>query len=77
MDTLGALDRTLTALGLTNDDLVRASREQLTFKQVQKARKGKPITPNIQGKILRALKACVPEGHEGPELGSGRAESGA
>jgi hypothetical protein len=51
-------DRLLNDLQLTPQDLVRASKEQLTFKQVQKARAGKIITPNIQGKILRALNVC-------------------
>lgn len=56
---LTALDRVLTGRDLKNDDLVAASVEQLTHKQVQKARKGKPITLNIQGKIVRALNAVV------------------
>jgi hypothetical protein len=52
------LDAILIQLHLTNEDLVKASTEQLTFKQVQKARLGKAITSNIQGKIVRALNAC-------------------
>jgi hypothetical protein len=60
MDTPQPLDRILTGLDLTNAALAKASREQLTCKQVQKARKGKSITPNIQAKILRALNACSP-----------------
>jgi len=48
----------LIQLKLSNDDLVNASTEQLTFKQVQKARAGKKITSNIEGKIVRALNAC-------------------
>jgi hypothetical protein len=56
-----SLDKILVSLNLTNDDLVSASKEQLTFKQVHKARVGKKITPNIQGKVLRALNACVPD----------------
>jgi hypothetical protein len=62
MSTPQPLDRILTTLGLTGNDLVKASKEQLTFKQVQKARVGKSLTPNIQGKVLRALNACVAEG---------------
>ncbi len=50
----------MTKLGLSNADLVKASTEQLTFKMVQKARKGKPLTPNVQNKIIAALKALVP-----------------
>ncbi len=50
----------MTELGLSNADLVKASTEQLTFKMVQKARKGKLLTPNVQNKILAALKTLVP-----------------
>ena len=49
------LDTILDRLSLKNDDLVRASGEQLTHKQVQKARKGRSITPNIKSKIVKAL----------------------
>jgi len=49
------LDEIMEILLLKNDDLVKASSEQLTHKQVQKARKGKHITSNIKGKIVRAL----------------------
>lgn len=52
------LDGILKARGLHNEDLVKASALQLTFKQVQKARTGKPVTANIQQKILIALNAC-------------------
>lgn len=52
------IDSILKARGLTNEDLVKASTQQLTFKQVHKARAGRPVTPNIQDKILRALNAC-------------------
>lgn len=55
------LDGLMTRLGLTNADLVRASAEQLTFKMVQKGRKGRRLTPNVQGKILRAFLAVKPE----------------
>jgi hypothetical protein len=56
------LDRILNELGLSNADLVRASKEQLSFKVVQKARKGRKLTPNLQGKVLRALLAAHPAG---------------
>jgi hypothetical protein len=49
------LDEWMTKLGLVNADLVNASTEQLTFKMVQKGRKGRRLTPNVQAKILRAL----------------------
>jgi len=48
------LDEVLESCSLKNDDLVQASGEQLTHKQVQKARQGRRITPNIRGKIARA-----------------------
>lgn len=53
------LDDIMKKRGLKNDDLVAASTEQLTHKQVQKARLGRRVTPNIKGKILRALVACT------------------
>ena len=55
------LDAVMVRLNLSNADLVRVSGEQLSFKMVQKGRKGKPLSLNIQNKILRALKAACPE----------------
>ena len=55
------LDAILSSLSLKNDDLVKASSEQLTHKQVQKARKGRHITSNIKGKITRALNTVIKE----------------
>ena len=55
------LDTVMTALGLTNADLVKASTEQLSFKMVQKGRKGRRLTPNTQEKILTALLKAKPE----------------
>ena len=49
------LDEILNKCSLKNEDLVRASNEQLTHKQVQKGRQGKAITINIKRKIMRAL----------------------
>lgn len=60
------LDGLLPALGLENRDLVAASTEQLTHKQVQKARRGRYVTANIQRKILKALQAAA-AGKEGEE----------
>jgi hypothetical protein len=54
------LDAMMTRLGISNADLVRASVEQLSFKMVQKGRRGKHISVNIQNKILRAIKAVRP-----------------
>jgi len=54
------LDEILTRLGLINDDLTKASTEQLTHKMVHKGRKGRRLTLNAQSKILRALNAAKP-----------------
>lgn len=50
------LDALLGSLGYANSVLVEASTEQLTHKQVQKARKGRRVTSNIQKKILNAIR---------------------
>lgn len=51
------LDEVMASLSLKNDALVTASTEQLTHKQIQKARIGREVTGNIKGKIVRALNA--------------------
>lgn len=58
---LQPLDSLMTRLGLSNADLVKASTEQLSFKNVQKGRKGRRLSPKLQDKILRALVAARPE----------------
>ena len=58
------LDQILDRLELKNADLVSASTEQLTHKQVQKARKGRRITENIQAKIAKALNRIAEERFE-------------
>jgi hypothetical protein len=55
------LETLLVELKLSAQDLVKSSGEQLTFKQVKKARAGVRLTPNIQHKVLNALNACVGE----------------
>lgn len=55
------LDALLTRLELSNADLVRFSTQQLTHKMVQKGRKGRRVTPNVQKKILEALRAAKPD----------------
>ena len=55
------IDELMTRLGLTNADLVKASAQMLTFKMVQKARKGRRLTLNVQQKILNAIRAARPE----------------
>ena len=59
------LDAVMTRLHLSNADLVKASSEQLSFKMVQKGRRGKPLSVNIHNKILRALKSVRPDEHVG------------
>ncbi len=49
----------MTSQALSNVDLVKASTEQLAFKVIQKARKGRRVSPNLQQKILNALKVAV------------------
>ena len=51
------LDLLMTELGIANRELVGASTGQLTHKQVQKGRKGRKLTPNLQRKIANALNA--------------------
>ena len=50
--------RLLAELHLKHSDLVAASTEQLTHKMVARACKGRRLTPNAQGKVLRALNAA-------------------
>ncbi len=51
------LDAIMEELELKNHDLVAASTEGLTHKQVQKGRKGRRLTRNIQDKIVAALSS--------------------
>ena len=45
--------------GLKADDLVAASREQLTHKMVSRACKGRWLTENTRSKVLNALNAAA------------------
>ena len=54
------LDRILRERGVENHALVEASGEGLTHKVVQKGRKGRRLTPNSQGKIVRVLNRVSP-----------------
>jgi len=45
--------------GLVNEDLVNASTEQLTYKQVQRACKGRRLTLKMMQKILRAFNVAI------------------
>lgn len=60
------LDKIMEQQGLSNHDLVAASTEGLTHKQVNKGRKGRRLTRNIQDKIAVALSAACgrPVGRE-------------
>ncbi|MCE9613127.1 MAG: hypothetical protein K8T26_02555 [Lentisphaerae bacterium] len=49
----------LTKLELKPHALVAASTELITHKMVARACKGRRLTPNVQGKILRALNAAT------------------
>ncbi|MEM7699551.1 MAG: hypothetical protein AAF236_14225 [Verrucomicrobiota bacterium] len=53
------LDELMEQLGASNHDLVAASPEQLTHKQVQRARKGRQLTANMQKKVFRAFSAMA------------------
>ncbi len=53
------LARLLTELGLKSHDLVAASAEQITHKMVQRGCKGRRLTKNVQGKLLRALNTAT------------------
>ena len=49
---------------LTAKDLVAASTEGLTFKQVSRARRGRHLTPRMRAKLLRAFGAAAGEPFE-------------
>jgi len=53
------LNRLMAELGLKSHDLVAASTEQITHKMVQRGCKGRRLTKNIQGKLLRALNTAT------------------
>lgn len=53
------LDQVIEEKGLKNHDVVAASTEGLTHKQVKKGRAGRRLTRNIQDKIVVALSAAV------------------
>ena len=53
------LDKIMEDLELKNHDLVAASDAGLTHKQVQKGRKGRRLTRNLQDKIIAALSLAT------------------
>ena len=60
--------RIMAARGLTPRDLVARSTEQITFKMVARACKGRRLTPHIKAKILNALNACTGTTHTMEQL---------
>lgn len=62
------LARLLTELGLKPHDLVAASTEQITHKMVQRGCKGRRLTRNVQGKLLRALNTASGNTYALPDL---------
>ncbi|MCA9395717.1 MAG: hypothetical protein KC649_00990 [Candidatus Omnitrophica bacterium] len=60
---LQPLDALMNRLHIDNADVVAASKEQITFKMVQKGRKGRRLTLHVRMKILRALQS-IAAGHE-------------
>lgn len=53
------LDALMQLWGLDNHDLVTVSTEQLTHKQVQKARQGRQLTLKLMQKVARALNVAI------------------
>ncbi len=53
------LDAILTSWGLTNHDVVDISPEQITHKQVQKARTGRRLTLKMMMKMTRTVNYAV------------------
>lgn len=55
------IDALLTGWDVSNAQVVSASTKQLSHKMVQKARKGRRLTPHAQYKILAALNTLKPD----------------
>ena len=53
------LDAIMNRWGLTSHQMVESSPEQLTHKQVQRARKGRQLTLHMMQKLARALNEAV------------------
>lgn len=53
------LDAIMEEQGLKNHDLVAASTDGLTHKQVNKGRKGRRLTRNIQEKIVTSISVAT------------------
>ena len=53
------LDGMMDAWGITNNDVVDVSTEQLTYKQLQRARKGRRLTLKMMQKVNRAFNVTI------------------
>ena len=53
------LDAIMTTHELTNTDIVKSSPHQLSFKMINKARKGRRVSTKIQVKITEALNFAL------------------
>lgn len=53
------LDQLMNDWGLSNHELVEISTEQLTHKQVQRARKGRRLTLKMMMKVTRAFNVAI------------------
>lgn len=60
--------RIMLALGLKPNDLVTASRVQMTHKMVTRACKGRWLTPNTRKIVLEALNAASEKSFSQAEL---------
>jgi hypothetical protein len=60
------LDALMIKHGVGNHDLVAASDEPITHKAVQRARKGRRLTPHMRRRVAAAMnKAVAPQGKDG------------
>ena len=62
------LDALMRARGMDNHTLVAASESHLTHKQVQRARKGRRLTRNMQTKITEAWQRATGGAETAAEL---------
>ena len=62
------LARLMAERGLKPKDLVQASSEQLTHRMVTRAAKGRRLTANTMGKVLRAWNLASGSEHRQEEL---------
>jgi hypothetical protein len=70
------LEELMKKYGLTSQILVEASTDQLSFKMVQKGRKGRRLSMNVQKKILHAVRAAVvAASREAKALGASEAKA--